>query len=179
MRGLREWSARLRDPHPPSEVLRLVLEFAGRPFARALVLWVREGEAQAMAQRGLAAHGGPDDGALGGLGVSVDGFGPFQKAVESRAPVRATPSAPDAAVLGRIGKVVPAELFVAPIETGEQVAALLYGDNAATGLAIGDTSAIEVIVHEAGLALDRAVLERALEKAESSAAARGAGTGDA
>jgi hypothetical protein len=32
---------------------------------------------------------------------------------------------------------------------------------------LGDTSAVEVILHEAGLALDRAVLERALEEVES------------
>ena len=57
-------------------------------------------------------------------------------------------------------------IYVAPVESGEQVVALLYADNAATGRALGDTSALEVIAHEAGLALDRAVLERALERAE-------------
>jgi hypothetical protein len=167
MRGLREWSARLRDPLPPSEVLRLVLEFASRHFDRSLVLWVREGEAQAMAQRGLPATGGPDDGALGALCVGVDAFAPFHKVAESRAPVRAAPDGPsDAAFLARIGTATPSEVFVAPIESGDQVAALLYGDNAASGRPLGDTSAIEVIVHEAGLALERAVLERALEQAE-------------
>jgi hypothetical protein len=178
MRGLREWSARLRDPLPPSEVLRLVLEFASRQFDRTLVLWVREGEAQAMAQRGLPAAGGPDDGALGALCVGVDAFAPFHKVSESRAPVRAAPDGPsDAAFLARIGTAAPAEVFVAPIESGEQVAALLYGDNVATGRPLGDTSAIEVIVHEAGLALDRAVLERALEQAEGQRRGDGPGAG--
>jgi hypothetical protein len=179
MRVLREWSARLRDPSPPSEVLRLVLEFAGRQFDRALVLWVRDGEAQAMAQRGLPPHGGPDDPALTALCVEVDGFAAFHKVIESRAPVRTTPTGPtDTAFLARIGSLTPGEVYVAPIESGEQVAALLYGDNAASGRALGDTSAIEVIVHEAGLALDRAVLERALEKAEEQRRNEGAGVGD-
>ena len=178
MRGLREWSARLRDPLPPSEVLRLVLEFASRQFDRTLVLWVRDGEAQAMAQRGLAAAGGPDDAAVGALCVGVDAFAPFHKVAESRAPVRATPDGPsDGAFLARIGSAAPGEVFVAPIESGDQVAALLYADNAASNRPLGDTSAIEVIVHEAGLALDRAVLERALEQAEGKRRGDGPGAG--
>ena len=60
LRALREWSARLRDPAPPSEVLRTVLEFAGRHFDRVAIFWLRDGEAQAMAQLGLPATGGPD-----------------------------------------------------------------------------------------------------------------------
>jgi len=56
--------------------------------------------------------------------------------------------------------------FVAPIESGERVVALLYADNLPGGERIGDTSALEVVLHEAGLALERAVLERALAEAE-------------
>ena len=44
--------------------------------------------------------------------------------------------------------------------------AVLYADNLPSGAPIGDTSALEVVLHEAGLALDRAVLERALAEAE-------------
>jgi hypothetical protein len=167
MRALREWSARLRESSPPSEVLRLVLEFSGRHFDRSVMFLVRDGEAQAMAQIGLATTGGPDDVGLRSLCVSVEGPEAFRKVIESGAPTRATPTeAADRALVARLGTREPAELYVAPIESGEQVVALLYADNAATGRALGDTSALEVIAHEAGLALDRAVLERALEQAE-------------
>lgn len=175
LRALREWSARLRESAPPSEVLRLVLEFAGRHFDRSVMFWVREGEAQAMAQIGLATTGGPDDVGLRALCVAVDGPEAFRKVIESRAPVRsALAEAADRALVARLGTREPTQIYVAPIESGEQVVALLYADNAATGRALGDTSALEVIAHEAGLALDRAVLERALEQAEGE---RRAGTG--
>jgi len=55
---------------------------------------------------------------------------------------------------------------VAPIESGDRVVALLYADNLPAEQPIGDSSALEVVLHEAGLALDRAVLERALAEAE-------------
>lgn len=176
MRSLREWSARLRDPASPSEVLRIVLEFAGRHFDRAAIFWLRDGEAQAMAQVGLASAGGPDDEALLELCVSVDESACFRKVCASRAPLRLTPEGEgDLALVARLGAATPTELYVAPIEAGEEVAALLYADNAFTRRPLGDTSALEVMLHEGGLALDRAVLERALEEVEagrSPAAAR-------
>jgi hypothetical protein len=48
----------------------------------------------------------------------------------------------------------------------------MYADNLATRRPLGDTSALEVVLHEAGLALERAVLERALEQAEGERVAR-------
>ena len=45
--------------------------------------------------------------------------------------------------------------------------ALLYADNLPEGLPIGDTTMLSIVLHEAGLALDRALLERALAEAES------------
>ena len=148
-------------------MLRLVLDFAGRHFDRSLVFWVREGEAHAMAQRGFAAAGSPEDAALSGASVGADALPAFRKVLDARAPARMAVTGPeDAAFLTRLGVAAPAELYVAPIESGDQVAALLYADNQPSARPLGDTSAIEVIVHEAGLALDRAVLERALEQVE-------------
>jgi hypothetical protein len=180
LRSLREWSARLRDPASPSEVLRIVLDFAGRYFDRAVIFWLRDGEAQAMAQVGLSSAGGPDDTALLELCVSVDDSGCFRKVCASRAPLRLTPEGEgDLALLARLGPATPSELYVAPIESGEEVAALLYADNAVTRRPLGDTSALEVMLHEGGLALDRAVLERALEEVEAGRGPAVAKQGDA
>jgi len=167
MRSLREWSARLREPASPGEVLRIVLEFAGRHFDRAVIFWLRDGEAQAIAQRGLPAAGGPDDAALRELCLSIDEPACFRKVCASRAPLRiAAEAAGDLALVARLGPATPGELYLAPIESSGEVAALLYADNAVTLRPLGDTNALEVLLHEGGLALDRAVLERALEDVE-------------
>jgi hypothetical protein len=177
LRALRESSARLRDPASPSEVLRTVLEFGARHFDRAAIFWLRDGEAQAMAQLGLPATGGPDDAALRELCIPADAPECFRKVLTSRAPLRLVPEqVGDLALTARLGAAPPPELYVAPVESGEEVVALLYADNAVTRRPLGDTSALEVILHEGGLALDRAVLERALaevERRESAAATQG------
>jgi hypothetical protein len=168
LRSLRDWSARFLDPAPPSEVLRRVVEFAARDFDRAAVFAVREGEAQALAQLRLDATGGPGDAALGELCFATESVPAFRKAVESRAPVRARASEPgDRQLAQRLGAAADVEIYVAPIESGDQIAALLYADNAASGRGFADTSALEVILHEASLALDRAVLEHALATSEA------------
>ena len=59
----------------------------------------------------------------------------------------------------------PSQVYVAPIESAGCVVALLYADNLPGGAPLGDTTALEIVLHEAGLALDRASLERALSGA--------------
>ncbi len=180
MRSLREWSERLREPASPSEVLRIVLEFAGRHFDRAAIFWLRDGEAQALAQVGLPLSGGPDDTALRELCLSIDETACFRKVCASRAPLRIAPEdAADVALVARLGPRTPLELYLAPIESSGEVAALLYADNAVTLRGVGDTSPLEVLLHEAGLALDRAVLEHALGEVETELRPAAAMQGDA
>jgi hypothetical protein len=66
-----------------------------------------------------------------------------------------------------LGDREPPEAYVAPLESGDRVVALLYADNLPGGRPLGDTAALEVVLHEAGLALDRAALERQLAEVES------------
>jgi hypothetical protein len=55
---------------------------------------------------------------------------------------------------------------VAPIVTGERVVALLYADNLPGREPVADTRSLEVLLDAAGIALDRAVLERTLAESE-------------
>jgi hypothetical protein len=64
-----------------------------------------------------------------------------------------------------LGTRAPREAYVAPIESGGSVVALLYADNLPDEAPVPDTTALEIVLHEAGLSLDRALLERALAEA--------------
>lgn len=66
-----------------------------------------------------------------------------------------------------LGDRAPAHFYLAPIESGGRVVAVIYGDDLPGESGPNDTSALEVVLHHAGLALDRAALERALAEAES------------
>ena len=168
LRNLREVSARLRDPASRGDVLRLLLEYAGSAFDRVAIFAVREGEAFGVAQVGLPSAGGPDDEDLRKIRFPSDEPAWCRNVLSRRAPLRAVlEDDGDRDLASRLGNATPSEIYAAPIESGERIAAVLYADNLASRRPLCDTSALEVVLHEAGLALERAVLERALERAES------------
>jgi GAF domain-containing protein len=170
LEDLRHVSRRLRDPTTRGEVMALVLDFAARCFARVAIFMVRDGKAVGMAQRGLPGAGGPDDAELRRIQLPLSGPGGpacFRRAIGRRAPCVARADDPgDRGLLALLGDPVPAEAWVAPIESGGGVAALLYADNVPRPLPLADATALEIVLQEAGLALDRALLERALADLE-------------
>jgi hypothetical protein len=162
--SLREVSDRLRDPGRRGDVLSLVLDFAARDFARVAVFMLRDDVAVGMAQRGVAAAGGPDDAALREVEIPRAALPElFERALTERRGVRGPLNrSGEQGLVGLLGGRAPREAYVAPIESGGCVAAIVYADNQPTGAPVPDTTALEIVLHEAGLALDRAVLERAL-----------------
>lgn len=165
---LKAASARLRDPASRGEVLPLVMRFAAETFSRVAIFLLRDDVAVGMAQLGLARAGGPDDDALQRVAIPAAGCGWIRRLCESRAPVQGPPrDAGDVALVRALGARSPSEAYLAPLQSGDRVVAILYADTLPDGGPIGDTSALEVVLHEAGLALDRAVLERALAEARS------------
>lgn len=164
LRALEEVSERLRDPSTRGEVLSLVLDFAASRFRRVAMFVVTDDEAIGMAQRGLSEAGGPDDEAFCALRVPLMDAAWFRSVVERGESLRAGPSDEgDRRLAARLGNRAPVEAFLAPIEAGGRVAVLLYGDNLPETGPIGDTTIAAIVLHEAGLALERAVLDRALE----------------
>ncbi len=163
LRTLRSLSERIRDPANHGEVLKLVLKFAAETFSRVAMFMVRDEIALGIAQIGLPRGGGPEDAQLREIELNVAEVEWFRQVLESRNSLRSPViGAGDRALALRIGDREPAQAYVAPIVSGGRVVALLYADNLPGAEAIGDTSVIEIALHEAGLALERALLKRAL-----------------
>jgi hypothetical protein len=156
-------SERLRDPSSRGDVLTLVLEFAAESFNRVAIFMLRDAQAVGLAQIGLERAGGPDERALQDIDITADKPAWFREVIAARQPVHSAPTdAGNRRLTELLGSVIPTEAYVAPIESGGRVAALLYADNLPDETPIADTTALEIVLHEAGLALDRALLERAL-----------------
>jgi hypothetical protein len=152
----------LRDPRSRGDVLTLVLDFAAERFRRVAMFMVREEEAVGIAQRGLPQAGGPDDAAFRGSSVPLEDPAWFRKVIQTGAAVCSGPSDEGDRHLGfLLGGATPEEAYVAPIHSGGRVAALLYADDLPGRGRPGDSQALARVLHEAGLALDRALRERA------------------
>ncbi len=161
---LRDMSARLRESAASGEVLPRVMEFAGRIFRRVALFVIRDEEVQGIAQSGLPAAGGPDDAAIVQVAAHVSECPDLRKVIEHRAPVCLRGDEDAGGLAARLGVETPLEAWLAPIESADRVVALVYGDMLPDADPLPDTAALEVVLHHAGLALDRAALERALEE---------------
>ena len=166
---LREVSARLRASASGGEVLPQMIEFATRIFSRVALFMIRDEEAQGIAQMGLPKAGGPDDEGIREVCLHTSESTWLQKVIEHRAPIRPVvgpepPESGDGKLIASLGDAAPREAWLGPIEIANQVVAVLYADMLPGQEAIADTAALEVVLHHAGLALDRAALERALEE---------------
>jgi hypothetical protein len=155
-------SERLRDEVAPGEILTLALEFAAQSFSRAALFMLRDEIVEGIAARRLERAGGPDDVRSLRL-AAAERPELVQRVLRERRALRAEPaSAKDKAFLALLGTSQAGQVYLAPIESAGCVVALLYADNLPGSQPLGDTTALEIVLHEAGLALDRASLERAL-----------------
>jgi hypothetical protein len=157
-------SEQLRDPATQGEVMKLVLDFAAETFARVAIFMVRDDVAVGLAQRGLPPTGGPDDARMREIELDSEAMPEiFEEVLERRTAHRASiRRGCERALASRLGAAAPREAYVAPIESGGRVVALIYADNLPDEKPLADSTAFEIVLHEAGLVLDRAVLERAL-----------------
>ena len=58
----------------------------------------------------------------------------------------------------------PEELFLGPIVSGGEVVAILYGDNFPESRPIGETDSLEIFLSQAGMAMEKALLESRLKE---------------
>jgi len=157
----------LREASSRGEVLPLALDFAARRFRRVAMLVVRDGRAFGIAQRNLSLCGGPDDAALRALELPIASSSWLSRVLETRRPTAGPPrSDGDRALALALGDRLPEHAYLAPVESGGRVVAIVYGDDLPGSGVPADASALEVVLHHAGLALDRAALERALAEAD-------------
>jgi hypothetical protein len=169
---LREASARLRNPSSRGAALDLVLRFASETFSRVALFQVGAEAIAGLAQIGVEAQGGPSDAKLRECQLPLRSSAWVRSVLDGAQPVRGAPTEPgDEGLAQLLGKTLPMEAYLAPIRCGDRIVALLYGDHLPERRVVGDTAALEILLHEAELVLDRQFLERVLARTDPGSSA--------
>jgi hypothetical protein len=131
--------------------------------ARGLLLVVRGDEAQGAGQVGLDELPNAD-GLVRGARLSLAEPSVVSDAVERRESWRGSiPSTPaNERLLALLGGGRPREALVVPMVLREGVGLVFYGDDAASGRPLGPAEDLEWALLEAGLAMERDLLEARL-----------------
>ena len=166
LQNLRSMLSELNDPANRDTITLLVLRFASNVVERAgLFLATRR------AFIGLGGFSGVEGSdafvaKVRRIQIPVDHESVFATVVHYRAAVVGPLLPTDAnkrLVQGLGGEFHERPTLAVPIISGDRVAAILFGDNP-SGKPLGATEGLEIFLQQAGLAMDRALLERRLEE---------------
>ncbi|MBU5635569.1 response regulator [Geomonas sp. Red69] len=163
LRGMLE---ELNNPQLGGGIILLVLRFAAEFVNRAVVLLVKKDSVQGLGQFGLQDRDGRADSRVRNLTIPRGEPSLFSEVLETRFPVK---GGVDASVwthyfLEQLGGGRPAEYFVGPIVSEGKVVAVLYGDNLPEDKPIDDTDSLEIFLCQAGIAMEKALLQRRLQE---------------
>jgi CheY-like chemotaxis protein len=161
LRGMLE---ELHDPALGGGITLLVLRFAAEFMGRAVIFMVMGEEVVGLGQFGLDDRGGTADERVRSLRIPRGEPSLFTGILAAKHPavVRPEPNEWNRYLFDRLGGGVPHEVFLGPIVSEGNTVAILYGDNLAERRPIAGTEALEIFLSQAGIAMEKALLERRL-----------------
>jgi len=170
--GLHLLKKMLMELHNPSlggGITLLVLRFAAEIMNRAVLFMVKDEQIVGLGQFGIQLRGLSADECVRRMSVPRNEYSLFSVTLAQKEPQRIRPGNGtwDRYLIEQLGGDRPKEVYTGPIVTDGKVVAVLYGDNLPDNHAIGDTMALDIFLSQAGVAMERALLERRLRSQDA------------
>ncbi|PLX93348.1 MAG: hypothetical protein C0621_07760 [Desulfuromonas sp.] len=165
---LRGMLQELNNPSLGGGIILLVLRFASELMNRAVIFLVKDDEVVGLGQFGIESTEELADVRVRRMKIPRSEPSVFAQVVDEMAPMKtALSDSPwDQYLRDQLGGGTPQELFLGPLISEGRVVAVLYGDNLPEQSKIGDTESLEIFLSQAGLAMEKALLERRLRVKE-------------
>lgn len=159
---LRGMLQELNNPSLGGGIILLILRFASELMNRAVILLVKENEIVGLGQFGIELAGESADIRVRNTKLPKSAEHVFTEALKTFTPCCIQPQQTEwnDYLFNHLGGKRPKEVFVGPLISEGRVVAVLYGDNLPEEKPIGDTESLEIFLSQAGLAMEKALLER-------------------
>lgn len=163
LRGILE---ELNNPSLGGGIILLVLRFAAEFMNRAVIFIAKQDEIVGLGQFGIINGSGRADARVRNIRIPTDEDSLFRRVIDSQQAVKVLPdeSRWHNYLFQQLGGGIPGEIFLGPIVSEGKVVALLYGDNLPERLQMGDTDSLEIFLSQAGMAMEKALLQRRLKE---------------
>ena len=164
--SLKSLTQELRFPTSASEITLLILRFASEIFQRGILFMVGDNEMVGLGQFGLEIDN-PDE-KIREITSLYDESNFLKNIITERRSYKG-PLEKDSimeTIILETGGKWPDEAGLFPIIAEERTVALLYCDNIQTGEKIAETEGLEIFIDQAGLALEKSLLQRRIQEFE-------------
>jgi hypothetical protein len=167
--SLKALTQELRFPNSASEITLLILRFASEMFQRGIIFMVGDAEIVGLGQFGIEIEN-PDEN-IRELTVLYEKSPFLKNIILEKRPYKGILERDSIteSIIREIGGTWPDEIAFFPIIAESKVVALLYCDNSVTEEKIPETEGLEIFIDQAGLALEKSLLQRRLQEIEKKA----------
>ena len=161
---LRSMIFELQNPHSSSEITLMILRFASEIMNRAVLFIVKKDSVEGLGQFGVILKSGDPNRRIKGIKLKAADDSIFKEAILKKVTIKRQLeiSPVHEYLVKELGGDWPNKIFLSPLLVNGRVAALLYGDNVPDEKPIGDTESLEIFLAQAGIAMEKALLERRL-----------------
>jgi len=158
---LKSLMAELRSPTFTGELTSRLLNFAVTLVRRAVFFSLGRDGIRGMGQVGVEVDGRSGDDSVRSIRIPLDEPSVLADVVERRETYHGQMGYGhwDDQLIQHLGGEAPFEVVVVPMLVNNQVVGLLYGDNPVADGPIGSVDGLELLMLEAGLAMEKTALE--------------------
>ena len=163
---LQSMTTELINPHLPGDVLLLVLRFAAEFFNRGVIFMVRDKIISGHGQFGIGNGDGNGDETVRSIHFSLETGSMFRPPCKSGKPLTFTPDLTGAniSIFNQLGGGIPEQAFIGPLVSRSRIIGFLYADNLPDNKTIERTETLEIFLSQAGVALEKNLLEKKLNE---------------
>jgi CheY-like chemotaxis protein len=170
---LQDMMRELQNPRATSEIGLLILRFAAEILNRAALFVIKGGRAVGLGGFGVEVSGQERKGGVRGITIPLSEPSIMEEVVRlkgtCRGPVAQTQW--NVRLMEQLGGQTPPEAVAIPLKASGKVRVILYGDNLPDSGALPGTKALEIFLAQAGLTLERVLLEKKLQESAPKAGA--------
>lgn len=163
LRGMLE---ELNNPDLQGGVLLLVLRFASEFVNRAIVFTINDQIISGFGQFGITGGTISGDERVRSIHLPLESGSMFDGPLRTGQSLTfsPTPTPVDSHIFEQLGEGTPAEIFIGPLISHSRVIGFLYGDNLPDKKQIGDVEPLAIFLSQAGISIEKTLLERQLNE---------------
>ena len=161
---LRSMFDELRFPTATAEVTLLILRYASEVVNRAVLFMVKKDEVRGLGQFGIELKGQSADQVVRNIRIPLSQPSLFLPVIENRrsfvGPLDQNES--NKYLMNELGGMQPDAVMAIPLVVDGKIALIVYGDNLPDRKPIRGMDTLEIFMNQAGMALEKALLEKRL-----------------